>query len=187
MKGKYSLKIAGLDISKKELSKNKINNEKIIYDATNPNYKNDLIKYSGKFDLAVSKMFLEHVKDPEITHKLIAYCLKPGGKVIHFHPTLYDSVFLLNMLLPRKIGKKIAEYQFSVRKTEGIFPAYYKKCRAIDNNLKDFFKSLDFSLINEYHYYGSEYFECIFPVYLFLFPAILLCCYLDLKIFCLGN
>ena len=111
-----------MDISIEELANNKINDDKIIYDAVNPDYETDLKEYCGKFDLAVSKMFLEHINNPEITHKLIAYCLKPGGKVIHFNPTLYDPAFLINKLILRKLAKKLVEHDRYNRKDIRCFP-----------------------------------------------------------------
>ena len=70
----------------------------------------------------------------------------------------------------------------TTEKISGVFPAYYKNCRAINSKLIHFFKSCGFDFLNERHYFGTEYFGCIFPLYIIILPIFLLMCYLDLKI-----
>ncbi len=46
---------------------------RIVYDACNGGYEKDLASYANTFDLIVSHTFLEHVSDPETTHRLLAF------------------------------------------------------------------------------------------------------------------
>lgn len=183
IKEKYSLEITGFDLSSDELDKNRIIDNAVVYDATNPYYKYDLENLAGQYDLVVSKMFLEHINNPDITHQLIAYCLKPHGKAIHFHPTLYDPSFLLNKLFDHRFSSKLMKFLAPGRNEVGVFPAYYKNCRAMNKKLSDFFKSQGYNLLFERHYFGAEYFCFLFPIYFIFFHFFLLCSCLDLKLF----
>jgi len=181
LKEKYSLKITGLDISEEELKQNAVNDSNIIFDANNQAYKSSLKEVENKFDLVVSKMFLEHISDPEVAHKLIAFCLKPEGLAMHFHPTLYDPSFCLNRLLNHKMSSKLIKFLNPSRQAIGVFPAYYKNCTAINKKLLNFFDSCGYSLFFERHYYGAGYFCFFLPIYIIIFHFLLLCCNFDLK------
>jgi len=181
LKEKYSLKITGLDISEEELKENTLNDSNIIFDATNTDYKSYLKEVENKFDLVVSKMFLEHINDPEVTHKLIAFCLKPEGLAMHFHPTLYDPSFLLNRLLNHKTSSGLVKFLNPTRQAIGVFPAYYKNCTAINKKLTTFFDSCGYNLSFERHYYGAAYFSFFLPIYIIIFHLLLFCCNFDLK------
>jgi len=181
LKDKYSLKIVGLDISEEELKENTLNDSIIIFDATNTNYESSLKEAGNKFDLVVSKMVLEHISDPEVTHKLIAFCLKPEGLAVHFHPTLYDPAFLLNKFLNHKISSGLVKFLSPGRHAVGVFPAYYKNCTTINKKLITFFDTCGYSLFFERHYYGTDYFCFFFPIYIIIFHFLLLCCKFGLK------
>jgi len=183
LKEKYYLKITGLDISKEELTENTMNDSSFIFDANNANFETDLKEFGNKFDLVVSKMFLEHINNPESTHKLIAFCLKPEGLALHFHPTLYDPSFCLNKFLNPKISSGLVKFLSPTRQAVGVFPAYYKNCVAINKKLLKFFDSCGYRLFFERHYYGAGYFCFFLPIYIIIFHFLLLCCNFDLKKF----
>lgn len=179
LKDKYSLNITGLDICETSLKKNILIDNLVVYDATNPNYEEDLKSFKDSFDLAVSKSFLEHIKNPEITHKLINFCLKEEGKAIHFYPTLYEFAFVINKIIPASLSRFIIKTSYSLEN----FPAYYEKCTAINNKLIDFFKSCGFLFEYEKNYFSTNYFKVIFPFYLIYLPVSLLTCFFRLKKF----
>ncbi len=183
LKNKYDVKLTGLDISEEELRNNTLNDSCIIYDATDANYKEELKDFRQKFDLVLSKMFLEHINKPEITHKLICYCLKPNGIAVHFYPALFEPAFVFNKLVPERLTGRIIRALSSQRDAIGVFPAYYKNCRAFNNNLINFYKTCGFSLKTETVHYSTDYFSFLFPLNALYLPIFLLFSRLKCKIF----
>jgi len=183
LKDKYSIELTGLDISENELRQNKLNDACIIFDATNNSYEEALSNFRQKYDLALSRMFLEHINKPEITHRMICYCLREGGIALHFYPALFEPAFVLNRITPNGIAGRIIRALSSQRETIGIFPAYYKKCRAINNDLKDFYKTCGFSLKTEAVHYSTDYFSFLFPLNALYLPIFLLLSRLNCKMF----
>lgn len=80
------------------------------------------------FDLIISKMVYEHVKDNRLNLHNQLQMLNPGGMIIHFHPVLYSFPFVVNWLMPVKASRKLMDMLYG--KSLLKFPAYYDRCRA---------------------------------------------------------
>jgi SAM-dependent methyltransferase len=116
-----------LDISKEELAKAPEGYEKVAADIT----KGEALGL-GSFDLIVSQTVAEHVKDPEAFHSSVFSMLAPGGRAMHYFPTFYDPVFVINRYLPESMSEPILQRIQKNRAsagTHGKFPAYYRWCR----------------------------------------------------------
>src|SRR5947207_715003 len=68
-----------LDISERELSKAPIGYNKICQDISGSN-----LSLTGKYDLIISKMLAEHIKNPCQFHQNIFNILSPDGRAFHF-------------------------------------------------------------------------------------------------------
>jgi SAM-dependent methyltransferase len=84
-------------------------------------------RFATCFDLVVSRMTAEHVKDPESYHRNIRTMLRPGGVAFHFFPTLWTLPLAINRILPDFVTEPLLRlvaprdsYQ------EAKFPAYYR-------------------------------------------------------------
>lgn len=84
------------------------------------------------FDLIISHFVCEHIDKPAIFHQNIFRHLRPGGRAVHFFPTLYAPPFVLNKLLPEWVTDHILHRFQTNREQEGDhgkFIAYYRWCR----------------------------------------------------------
>lgn len=116
--------------------------------------------YEEKYDLIFSKMLAEHVSDGKKMHQNIHKMLKAGGIAFHFHPKLYASPFIANLLLPETISGSLLFMIFPHRKERyPKFPARYSWCRGsseiIERNLKD----IGYSNIQIEPFYGHNYYK----------------------------
>ena len=59
--------------------------------------------WEGQFDLIISRMVFEHVRNAPRAWTNKRNLLAPGGVVIAFHPTLYAPPFVMNILLPESL------------------------------------------------------------------------------------
>jgi len=80
------------------------------------------------FDIIISKMVYEHVKDNRTNLKNQLAMLNPGGVIIHFHPVLYSIPLTVNWLLPVNASRKVMDVLYG--KSALKFPAFYDMCRA---------------------------------------------------------
>ena len=115
------------DLSAEELSKAPDGYTKVVADATR-----GVVKEAGTFDLVVSSTVAEHVSDPAAFHHSVFEMLVPGGRAMHFFPTLYEPAFVINRLLPERAADAILQRIQTNRAHGGLhqkFPAYYRWCR----------------------------------------------------------
>jgi SAM-dependent methyltransferase len=115
------------DISAEELSKAPAGYRTVVADMTR-----GPAEGLGSFDLIVSRTVAEHVVDPRAFHRTVYEMLAPGGRAMHFFPTLYEPVFIANRLLPEALADRILQRIQSDRARGGShekFPAYYRWCR----------------------------------------------------------
>jgi 2-polyprenyl-3-methyl-5-hydroxy-6-metoxy-1,4-benzoquinol methylase len=115
------------DISEEELDKSPSEYTKAVADVCDP-----LPGREESFDLVVSHTVAEHVGDAARFHRANFAMLKPGGRAMHFFPTLYEPAFVLNRLLPEAVSHAILNRVQSNREAGGHhqkFPAYYRWCR----------------------------------------------------------
>jgi SAM-dependent methyltransferase len=86
----------------------------------------------GVFDLAFSASVAEHIAEPSLFHRNIGRLLDDGGRAMHLFSTLYALPFVVNRLLPEKLGHAIVQRLDRFRAPDGKhakFPAYYRWCR----------------------------------------------------------
>ena len=84
-----------LDISSTELEKAPKGYKKLVQDI-----EAESSVPTDQFDLVVTKMMAEHLRNGRLFHKNIFSMLKPGGVAVHYFPTLYALPFLVNKLTP---------------------------------------------------------------------------------------
>jgi SAM-dependent methyltransferase len=115
----------------------------------------------GRYDIAYSRMVMEHVPDVARMWENIAYTLAPGGVAFSFFPTLYAPPYVLNRLIPEKISRWMLEAVFPDRKEEGDnpkFPAYYDWCFSEEMKIVPMLKRAGFSDITVLPFWGYSYF-----------------------------
>ena len=88
--------------------------------------------WTGRFDLVISRMVFEHVRDAPRAWANAAALLAPGGVALAFHPTLYAPPFVINRLLPEGLTARVLRALFPNRHDGDYpkFPARYEMCRA---------------------------------------------------------
>jgi len=115
------------DISEAELAKAPDGYTKVLADATRgPS------AAIGRADLVFSQTVAEHVSDPGAFHRTVFQMLGPGGRAMHFFPTLYEPVFVANKLLPEGLTERLLHRIQPSRQRGGNnekFPAFYRWCR----------------------------------------------------------
>jgi SAM-dependent methyltransferase len=86
--------------------------------------------WEGRFDLIISRMVFEHVRDAPRAWANMRRLLAPGGVALAFHPTLYAPPFVINRLLPESATARVLRFFFPNRHDEGYpkFPARYEMC-----------------------------------------------------------
>ena len=119
-----------LDISPGELAKAPAGYRKVCGDIGSAQLALEGIE--GRHDLIFSKMLAEHVKDGEQMHRNVFRLLAPGGKAVHYFPTLYAPPFVVNLIFPEALADRLLQWLEPGREKEGNkgkFPAYYSWCR----------------------------------------------------------
>lgn len=150
---KYDLEYVLMDISVVELQKAPDGITKIIQDIEAENI--DLPK---KFDLVVTKMLAEHLRNGEAFHRNIANMLKPGGLAIHYFPTLYALPFLINKFVSSRVSSFLLRV-FLPRDLyqTGKFPAYYSFCFGPTPLMLKMLTERGYEIIEFRGYFGNRY------------------------------
>jgi len=115
------------DSSAQELAKAPAGYRKVVADVTQ-----GAVEGLSAFDLVVSNTVAEHLRDPAAFHHTVFEMLLPGGRAMHFFPTLYEPAFVINRLLPEALTDAILQRIQSNRERGGHnekFRAYYRWCR----------------------------------------------------------
>jgi SAM-dependent methyltransferase len=151
-----------LDVSAAELEKAPAGVEKVVADITS-----DPLDELGGFDLIVSRTVAEHVTDPAAFHRAVRSLLKPGGRAMHYFPTFYDPVFVLNRLLPEAISER-ALLRIQRKRARGgrheKFPAYYRWCRGPTRHQLRRLRGSGFEVEEYVGIFGHNYFRAAPPV-----------------------
>lgn len=86
--------------------------------------------WEGRFDLIISRMVMEHVRDAPRAWANMRALLAPGGVALAFHPTLYAPPFVINWLLPERLAARALRFFFPNRHEGDYpkFPARYEMC-----------------------------------------------------------
>ena len=149
-----------LDISEAELSKAPAGYKKVVADicADQP--------IAGGYDFVFSRFLAEHVPNAQTFHRNIYGMLNPGGMAFHFFPTMFSSVYVLNVLIPERLGQAILARLDSERRQEGHagkFRAYYRWCRGPIMRQVERFHRLGYE-IEEYSGFFGYYYWDKFPL-----------------------
>lgn len=116
----------------------------------------------GGYDLMVSRMVFEHVRDVERAWGNIHQLLAPGGVALAFFPTLWAPVFALNHVLPEKASRAIVHALFPARRDGGgdpKFPAFYDWCRGSRAILQPMLNRAGFRDVHIQRFWGTGYFD----------------------------
>jgi 2-polyprenyl-3-methyl-5-hydroxy-6-metoxy-1,4-benzoquinol methylase len=151
-----------LDVSAEELAKAPAGFEKVTADITR-----DSLEHLGSFDLIVSHAVAEHVTDPAAFHSAVYSLLAPGGRAMHFFPTFYDPVFLVNRLLPEVVSERILQRIQTNRARGGKhekFPAYYRWCRGPARRQLRRLRGVGFEIDEYVGIFGHGYFHPMPPI-----------------------
>ena len=100
----------------------------------------------GHYDLIISQMVFEHVRDVPQAWRNCHALLAPGGVALAFYPTLFAPPYVLNYLMPEFLSAAILRLFFP-RRHKGVqpkFPAYYDHCRGSQAKLAPLFAGIGF-------------------------------------------
>ncbi len=156
---KLGLHISLNDISAHELSLAPSGYNKVECDITSPQAADILGR--GEYDLAYSRMVMEHVPDVATMWRNVNAILAPGGVALSFFPTLYALPFALNNLMPEQLSRFIMETFFPERRPEGsepVFPAHYDLCFSSESKMMPMLRQAGFSDAVILPFWGHAYF-----------------------------
>jgi SAM-dependent methyltransferase len=155
------VRIVAVDISAEALSGNVDVDETRAADVV----RDGLPFADGEVDVVTSRSVLEHLADVERFVEESERVLKPGGYAIHLIPGRRGLFALLNRLLPNRVSKSIL---FSLRPAcvgIGGFPAIYDRCSY--GEMKAVFERHGHEVVElRPSYFGAQYFEFFFPLFL---------------------
>lgn len=147
-----------VDASAEELEKAPDGYRKVVADVGA-----EQLALEGGYDLAFSRMVAEHVRSPERFHRNVRGLLRPGGRALHFFPTLYAPAFVVNRLLPEGVAEAILRRFQTGREREGShgrFRAYYRWCRGPSKRQVRRLEPLGYEVEEYWGFFGhSGYFE----------------------------
>lgn len=115
-----------------------------------------------QYDLVFSKMLCEHLPDPETFHRNCFHLLRPGGRSVHFFPTLYALPFLVNRLIPEQAARRVLGLVQPGRLDNPLtekFPAYYRWCRGPTAASRRRFEDLGFEVEQWQAGFGHSYYR----------------------------
>ncbi len=146
-----------LDISSTELEKAPSGYKKLVR-----NIEAEDFVSTGQFDLLITKMMAEHLKNGRLFHKNIFSMLKPGGLAVHYFPTLYALPFLANKLMPEWLSSFLLDiflprdhYQL------GKFPAYYSWCYGPTPSMLKMLDESGYEILQYRGFFGNIYYTRI--------------------------
>ena len=146
-----------LDISSAELEKAPRGYKKLVLD----------IEGSGsaptdQFDLVVTKMMAEHLRNGRLFHKNVFSMLKPGGVAVHYFPTLFALPFLVNKLTPEWLSSLLLDFFLPRdRYRLGKFPAYYSWCYGPTPSMLRMLTEIGYEILQYRGFFGHVYYTRI--------------------------
>jgi SAM-dependent methyltransferase len=119
--------------------------------------------WEGSFDLIISRMVFEHIRDAARGWSNKLRLLAPGGVAFAFHPTLYAPPFLINWLMPEKLTARTPRRFFPERHDEGQpkFPARYEMCFSDPAKVEPMLKQCGYSEVLIAPFWRHGYFRAI--------------------------
>lgn len=147
------------DISQSELNKAPEWVDKVCFDIASPTLPKT---YYRSFDFVFSKMVLEHVRESKHAYENMYLLLRGGGIAFNFHPVLYSSPFVANLLMPERISQFVLRHLSSERNEDKYpkFPARYSRC-VINSHYLEMLREIGFSKAVILPFYGHMYFRRI--------------------------
>jgi SAM-dependent methyltransferase len=144
------------DISEEELSLVPPEYSKACFDVSG-----DASGFEGLYDVVFSRFLAEHVRDGRAMHRNINKVLKPGGTAFHLIPTLYALPFVINRLLPERVGQQVLNAFSPRREISPKFPAYYSQCFGDTPKMRRMFEEIGYERVEIRNFYGHFYYETI--------------------------
>lgn len=147
------------DISERELNKAPRWVGRALFDVQGEDLRT-IAPFEDGFDIAFSRMVMEHVEDHERAYANIYRLLRPGGISLAFHPVLFAVPFVINKALPEKLSAHILRAVFPNRTDEGTpkFPAFYSGC-TISKRLRTRLERIGFTRVWQVPFYGHGYYK----------------------------
>ena len=149
------------DISARELGKAPDWVGKAHFDVQTPDT-GVIEPFADRFDLAFSKMVMEHVASYERSYRNLHTILREGGVGIAFHPVLYSLPFAINRIMPERASQALLTRFFPNRTDEGTpkFPALYSGC-FVSERLRRNLRDIGFRDVWQVPFYGHDYYSKI--------------------------
>jgi SAM-dependent methyltransferase len=115
----------------------------------------------GRFDLVISRMVMEHVRDAQRAWTNMCGLLAPGGVALAFHPTLYAPPFLINWLAPEALTAPVLRFFFADRQDAEYpkFPPRYELCTAAPAVIEPALRRAGFRHVLSAPFWGDRYFR----------------------------
>jgi SAM-dependent methyltransferase len=146
-----------LDISSAELEKAPKGYKKLVQDI-----ESESLVPTELFDLVVTKMMAEHLRNGKLFHKNIYSMLKPGGVAVHYFPTLYALPFLINRLVPEWLSSFLLDIFLPRDRFQlGKFPAYYSWCFGPTPAMLRMLTEIGYEIVQYKGFFGNTYYTRI--------------------------
>ena len=160
-----SFQLSELPDNLKSYTVNDISDEELSlvpegYDTACFDVAGDASGFEGRYDVVFSRFLAEHVRDGRAMHRNIYKVLKPGGVAFHLIPTLYALPFVINRLLPERIGEKVLALN-PRREISPKFPAFYSWCRGNTPAMRRLFDQIGYERVEIRGFYGHFYYDTI--------------------------
>lgn len=120
------------------------------------------VDHLGIYDLVYSRSVLEHVSSVEGALRSTYSLLQPGGRALHFFPTLFSTPFVANKLLPFEATKPLVKALVGDKYER--FPAHYAGAWVTKNNIQRW-KNIGYSRVEPIQFFGHGYYRKIPPVH----------------------
>jgi hypothetical protein len=146
-----------LDISSAELEKAPAGYKKLVQDIETENS-----VPTEQFELVITKMMAEHLKNGRLFHKNIFSMLKPGGVAVHYFPTLYTLPFLVNKLMPEWLSSLLLDVFLPRDRYQlGKFRAYYSWCYGPTPSMLRMLIEIGYEIVQYRGFFGNIYYSRI--------------------------
>ncbi len=147
------------DVSQKELDFLPSDTTTALFDIAQPSHiPADL---HGQFDLIYSRSVFEHVSSVESAMQSTHALLRPGGKAIHFFPTLFATPFVVNRILPFDATRSLVK--FLIGDSYERFPAHYAGTWITRKNVERW-ERIGFRRVAPIQFFGHSYFRRFPPI-----------------------
>jgi len=155
----HGLEYVLVDASAQELAKAPAGYRTLAADVTSSG-----LAGAGLYQLVFSRYLAEHVRSAPAFHRNVLSMLAPGGWALHFFSTLYAVPFLLNRVLPERLGEAALTRLHPDRRgdgSQGKFPAYYRWCRGPLRAQERRLSGVGFEVLEYAGFFGHEYYRTI--------------------------